>query len=785
VSLPSQVGVFSVLFTLATSGAAQSADTVEWNRDVRPILADNCFVCHGPDKGRRKAKLRLDLAASALAEREGRFAIKPGDPARSELVRRIHAQGTKDLMPPAKSHKILTPQQIDLLTKWVSQGARYEPHWAYALPKRRELPAVRNAGWCRNFIDRWVLFRLAREGLRPAAATDRVSLIRRVTFDILGLPPQPDEIRAFVKDPGDGAFERVVDRLLASKHYGERMAMYWLDLVRFADTVGYHGDQVHPIAPYRDWVIDAFNANMRFDQFTIEQLAGDLLPDATTAQKIATGYNRLLQTTHEGGAQPKEYLAIYAADRVRNFGSVWLGGTIGCAQCHDHKFDPYSTRDFYSLAAFFADVQELGDFKGSPNSNPTTRPPELLLLSAADQRELDAVDAQIEAAARGAKKRRRALQKKRKAIAARGRRTMVTVAATPRVTRVLPRGNWLDETGEVVTPAVPHFLRQIDTGGRRATRLDLARWLMAKDHPKTARVFVNRLWYLFFGKGLSSRLMDLGAQGEPPVHPELLDALALEFTRSGWDMKHMVRLIVTSSAYRQSSATSAALRERDPDNRLIARQSRWRLPAEMVRDNALSISGLLVPTIGGDSIKPYQPAGYYQHLNFPQRKYRHHTDARQWRRGVYVHWQRQFLHPALLAFDAPTREECTAERAVSNTPQAALTLLNDPTFVEAARALGVRMLAAREIPSASNDDCRLRHGFRLATSRLPVELEMVPLRALLQRHRRAYRGDPTAATKLSKIGGWVIPRGTDPVELAAWTSVARVLLNLNETTTRN
>ena len=756
------------------------AQTIEFNRDVRPILSENCFACHGPDKNHRKAKLRLDVATSALVEREGRFAIKPGQPGRSELVRRINAVGSKDLMPPGKSHKKLTSAEIEQLTKWIAQGAEYERHWSFTPPRARKLPVVRDAEWCRNLVDFWVLSRLDREGLRPTEEANRTTLLRRVAFDITGLPPTPEEIDAFVSDRRADAFERVVDRLLGSKHYGERMAIYWLDLVRFADTVGYHGDQVHAIAPYRDWVIDAFNANMRFDQFTVEQLASDLLPNATTAQKVATGYNRLLQTTHEGGAQAKEYLAIYAADRVRNFGSVWLGGTIGCAQCHDHKFDPYKAKDFYSLAAFFADVKELGDFKGSPNRNPTTRPPELLILSATDQKELDAVDKAIKALHRGDKKERQVLQRKRKAVAARGRRTMITVATTPRTTRVLPRGNWLDETGEIVQPAVPHFLPQIDTGGRRATRLDLARWLVSSDNPKTARVFVNRLWYLFFGKGFSSRLMDLGAQGEWPVHPELLDSLAREFMRSGWDIQHIVRLIVTSSAYRQSSTTTATRRERDPQNRLVARQSRWRLPAEMIRDNALSVSGLLVRSIGGDSVKPYQPAGYYGHLNFPQRTYRQHLDQRQWRRGVYMHWQRQFLHPALLAFDAPTREECTAERAVSNTPQAALTLLNDPTFVEAARAFGARMF--RE---GKDDESRLIRGFRLATSRRPRAVELDPLRSLLRRHRRAFRADPAAAHKLASVGLSPVPRDIDAAELAAWTSIARVLLNLSETTNRN
>ena len=789
----------TLLIAALVPAATAVAQQLEFNRDIRPILADKCFRCHGPDKSHRKAKLRLDVLKSAYGERKGKVAIRPGRPEASELVARISSSDPEYRMPPPQSHKELTADEITKLRRWVAEGAEYEAHWSFVAPKRRELPAVKNDAWPRGFVDRWILARLEREGITKAPEADKVTLLRRLSFDLSGLPPSPEEVAAFLADNRLDAYERAVDRLLASPRYGERMAVYWLDLVRYADTVGYHGDQEHPIAPYRDWVIDAFNMNMGFDQFTIEQLAGDLLPNSTEQQKIASGYNRLLQTTHEGGAQAKEYLAIYAADRVRNFGSVWLGATIGCAQCHDHKYDPYTAKDFYSLAAFFADIEEKGDFKGSPDRSPTTRPPELVILNDTDRKQIRVVEASLKKL-RGPqhKAERQTLQKQRKAIRARGRRTMITVATKPRVVRVLPRGNWLDDSGEVVQPAVPHFLPQIRVAdGRRANRLDLARWLTRKDQPQTARVFVNRLWCLFFGKGLSARLEDFGVQGEWPEHPELLDALAIEFVDSGRDIKHMVRLLVTSSAYRQASAVglsearpseegsseeglSDAMHKRDPHNRLVARQSHWRLPAEMIRDNALAISGLLVQRIGGESVRPYQPAGYYRHLNFPKRRYRQHSDERQWRRGVYMHWQRMFLHPALLAFDAPTREECTPERPVSNTPQAALTLLNDPTFVEAARAFAARLL--RE---AKGDRGRLARGFLLATSRQPNAQETAVLRRVLAKHRVQYRADPVAAARLLQIGLSPVPKEVDPVELAAWTSVARVLLNLNETTTRN
>ena len=769
--------------------AIVSAQTVEFNRDVRPILAESCFPCHGPDIGQRKAGLRLDTAEGAYAERKGRAAIVPGDADASELIHRVTHGDAGERMPPAKSGKTLSDDDIELLRSWIEKGAPYEVHWSFVAPRRRPVPEVGKPDACNGFIDRWILKRLEEEELTRSPPADPITLVRRLHFDLIGLPPTPEAVVAFQKGTAPDAYEKLVDDLLASPRFGERLAMYWLDLVRFADTVGYHGDQVHPIAPYRDWVIAAFNDNMPFDQFTIEQLAGDLLPSPTVEQKIATGYNRLLQTTHEGGAQAKEYLAIYAADRVRNLGSVWMGATTGCAQCHDHKYDPYTTRDFYSLAAFFADIDEKGDFQGSPNSSPTTRPPEMVLLAPEQQEQIDRIDTALETLRARPEtdpaEVKRLLEDRRK-VQKQGQRTMITVSVKPRITRVLPRGDWLDDSGEVVEPETPgclDFLQLRATSGRRHTRLDLARWLVSADHPQTARVLVNRLWHLFFGKGISSRLDDLGVQGEWPVHPELLDALALELVESGWDLKHMVKLIVKSHTYRQSSLMTAELLRRDPQNRLLARQSRWRLPAEMVRDNALAVSGLLVNQVGGDSVRPYQPAGYYRHLNFPTRRYEHHRDHRQWRRGVYMHWQRMFLHPALRAFDAPTREECTAERPVSNTPQAALTLLNDPTFVEAARVFATRVL--QEAGAGVDDAGRLGRAFRLALNRAPHEAERTLLGELLDKHRREYRGDPEAAARLLSVGLAPASEGIEPVELAAWTSIARTLLNLNEAITRN
>jgi hypothetical protein len=705
-------------------------------------------------------------------------------------------------MPPVESGKKLSKEQIELLKRWVAEGAPWSLAWAYVPPAKRVPPAVADKSWSANWIDQFVLAKIEAAGLKPSPDADKTTLIRRLYIDLTGLPPKPEDVEAFLADASPDAYEKVVDRLLASPHYGERMAMYWLDLVRYADTVGYHGDQEQHIQPYRDWVINAFNANMPFDQLTREQLAGDLLPEPTMEQKIATGYNRVLQTSHEGGVQAKEYLAIYGADHVRNLSIVWMGATLGCAQCHDHKYDPYTTRDFYSMQAFFADVDEGRHLGKGVDASPTVREPEMVIgtpeeaarweKALARKQTLDAQLAKAKAETPpDAKKVKRLARRVARAKAAIGAidkqtlRTMITVAIEPRVTRILPRGNWLDDSGEIVQPAIPAFLGALKTeGDRRATRLDLANWLTDASGGAgglTARVMANRLWYLAFGRGVSPSLDDFGGQGEPPDNPELLDALANEFVESGWDVKHMMKLLVTSRAYRQTSQESPELREKDPLNKLVARQVSYRYPAESVRDAALQISGLLVPTIGGYSARPYQPAGYLRHLNFPEREYQADADKNQWRRGVYMHWQRQYLHPMLKAFDAPSREECTVARARSNTALAALVLLNDPSFVEASKIFAVRILNEGGTTTAD----RLDFAFRQAASRKPAAEEREAMTGLLARSQKYYNANPDAAEKLLAIGMSPAPEGVNRPELAAWTIVARATLNLHEVITRN
>ena len=815
-------------------------EKIQFNRDVRPILSDNCFYCHGPDAGHRQADLRLDLRDEAVDS----GAITPGDPAESTAIERVLSTDPEECMPPPDSHKTLTERQKQILSRWIEQGAEYQRHWAYEPPVKAAIPAGQNP------VDVLVRQRLTEIGLQPSPQADRRTLIRRLYWDLIGLPPTPDEVAAFEQDTSPDAYAKLVDRLLQDPHYGERMAIGWLDVVRFADTIGYHSDNPRNIWPYRDWVIRSFNENKPFDRFTIEQIAGDLLPDATNATRVGSAFNRLLLTTEEGGAQPKDYEARMVADRVRAIGTAWLGQTTGCAQCHDHKFDPFTLRDFYSLGAFFADIDE--PILGARESGILVTTPEqeqqLAALDAARAEAAKAFDAivpQLDAAQRqweadviaygvvlpelrpesqAADPAKQAAQKvadilkvaernpeQQKAVQDYFRNTVtkqfsaerdnlakvegaraefvaslprcIVSSSTPnkRIVRVLPRGNWMDESGEIVKPTLPHYLPQPDFGGRELTRLDLAQWLVSRDNPLPSRTVMNRLWKQFFGAGVSKVLSDLGAQGEPPANPGLLDWLACEFMDSGWDVKHMVRIVVMSETYQQVSAATPELLAADPYNREWARQNAFRLDAELVRDTALSVAGLLTPAIGGPSVKPYQPERYWENLNFPPRDYVADPGANQYRRGLYVWWQRSFLHPSLLAFDAPCREECAAERSRSNIPQQALVLLNDPTYVEAARVLAAR---AMHECGGTNEE-RLTRVWQLTLQRAPTADEAKTMSGLLEQHLTAYRADAQAADELLKVGLTPAPTDLDKAELAAWTHVARVLLNLHETITRS
>jgi hypothetical protein len=796
----------------AVPPAVGADEPVDFNRDVRPILSERCFACHGPDENTREAEFRLDVKDDLFADRGGYAAVVPGRPETSELLGRVASDDESLRMPPADHGPALSAAQIDTIRRWIAQGAEWKGHWAYVAPTRPEVPAAADG---LSPIDHFVRTRLAERGLTPSARAERVTLIRRLSFDLTGLPPTFAEVERFVNDERPDAYEQLVERLLESPHHAERMTQWWLDLVRYADTNGIHGDNHREVWMYRDWVIGAFQGNMPFDEFTTAQLAGDLVAEPTEATRIASGYNRLLMTTREGGAQAKEYTAKYAADRVRNASTVWLGATLGCAECHDHKFDPILTKDFYSFAAFFADVQETAVGVQQPTNFPSTQ----------QAAELQRLDGELAAARKTLADRTpriavaettrpnyklkpedavkfvtpelnplrgriAKLEADRKALDEAIPETLVTTAlAAPRTMRVLPRGNWLDDSGPVVQPSTPAFLPELGVEGRRANRLDLAKWILAEENPLTARVFVNRLWGLFFGQGLVATADDFGSQGAWPTHPKLLDWLAVEFMESGWDVRHMIRLIVTSETYRQQSGKPKAEsgkpeegggRQADPYNKWLARQGTWRLDAEMVRDNALAVSGLLVREVGGPSVKPYQPHGYWKHLNFPAREWTADTGRDQYRRGLYTYWCRTFLHPSLLAFDASTREECTVDRPCSNTPLQALALLNDPTYVEAARALAERVLSEADRDTGK----RLAFLYRTVLSREPRPEEVEVLSELLAEHRRQYEADRKAAAALLVVGQREKPENLDAANAAAWTSVARTVLSLHETITR-
>lgn len=776
---------------LAAELLAAEADKLSFNRDVRPILSDKCFFCHGPEEKHRGAGLRLDDQESAYAS-----AIEPGDPDSSELIDRIFSGDADVVMPPPDSGKTTTAEEREILRRWIEQGANYEAYWAYVPPQAPSPPPpVRTSDPIADAagpIDRYVRSALTDQPLSPTPRADKRDQLRRLSLDLTGLPPSYASVQEFVNDSHPLAYERRVDELLASPAFGERLAEYWLDLVRFADTVGYHGDQTHNIAPYRDYVINAFNDNLPLDQFSLEQIAGDLLENPTLEQQVASGYNRLLQTTHEGGLQPKEYRAIYAADRVRNFSAVWMAATMGCAQCHDHKYDPYTAADFYAMSAFFADVDDEQHFSNGTNALPTRREPEIEVLGRTDRLRLTQIEAQLSQAGLS-ETQRESLENERDAIESRRIKTMITKATSPREVRFLPRGNWLDESGALMQPQIPTFLGDIRNYAglaedQRPTRLDLARWLFDVERGAgglTARVFANRLWYLYLGRGISPTLSDFGGQGSPPTNPELLDHLANELIDNQWDLKATIRSIVTSETYRQAVEVGADRRSVDPYNDSFATQSGHRLPAETVRDMVLEMAGLLDRQVGGRSVRPFQPVGYYRHLNFPTRRYSPDEGAQQWRRGVYTHWQRQFLHPMLKALDAPSREECTAQRSRSNTPLEALTLLNDPTFVAASKAFAARILREDSTDQAANPiSRRIDAAMRIALGRDADPQERSVLGELYRQELSRFRTDREACEAfLSQPESLTIawPAETSRPERAAWSSVARAVLNLHET----
>lgn len=1020
------------------SPAADGANPhILFNRDIRPILSDTCFPCHGPDSGKRKAELRLDIPEGITAQHKGHQAVKAGDLAASELWRRVSSTDPKTIMPPGVSGKKLKPDQISLLRQWILEGAAYQKHWAFEAPVRPELPAVRKADWPRNEIDRLILAALEAKQLKPTSEAPKETLLRRVTLDLTGLPPTPAEVDAFVADREPGAYERVVERLLSSPRYGEQMARYWLDVARYGDTHGLHLDNERSIWPYRDWVVGAFNGNLPFDQFTIWQLAGDLLPNPTRDQLVASGFNRCNVSTSEGGAIDEEFQVRYAVDRVEATSTTWMGLTMGCAVCHDHKFDPILQKEFYQVFSIFNNISEkamdgnallppptmqlptpeqaqekagyddqlheldkkLREFvagldyidpatvtnapKPQPNelvwidddfpakakvavnegnepvkwvsrdegpvfsgerslrrsgkglhqvyfkegTEPLTigpgdklfayvyldakDPPKAIMLQyytrnwdhranwgdpdvisfeangtpeKLDQGALPEagkwVRLEIEAAAVGLKpgakvaglaftqfdgtaywdkagllsandpaanplvsfaawkrierglgdksgateeikdllkkkedkleeadqkklrdyflttiyedpqSRLRSLRAEAKPIKEKRDQLNEKIVSTmiskelakPRPAWVLIRGQY-DKHGEPVGPGTPSILPPLPQSDV-TNRLTFARWLVDPKHPLTARVTVNRFWQQFFGVAIVKTSEDFGTKGEWPSHPELLDWLATEFMRTGWDVKRLVKMFVTSATYRQDSRVTPQLLASDPENRLLARGPRFRLDAEELRDEALYISGLLDLKMGGRGVHPYQPAGIWEAVGYTKSNTANYTqdhgDAL-YRRSLYLFWKRTAAPPTMTTFDAPSREKCWARRERTNTPLQALITLNDPQYFEAARHLGYRMI--RE--GGSEDASRLRYGFKLATGRSPCDSEGTVLEESLAAERAHYTADAEAAKKTISVGESPVPDDVSPPDLAAYTVVANLILNLDEVLTRN
>ena len=752
----------------AEEGVPRHTSRVDFARQIRPLLADTCFTCHGPDSQNRETDLRLDTKDGAFAELGGYHAIVPGDTEESEMLRRLRSDDPDERMPPPDQVRQLTDEQIALIERWIEEGAPWNEHWAFVPPSRPELPQAKHKDWPRNGIDHFILRRLERESLSPSPEADRESLIRRVTLDLTGLPPTIGEIDAFLADDSPDAYERVVDRLLASPRYGEHMAVSWLDAARYADTDGYQNDRLRYMWPWRDWVIMALNENMPFDQFTIEQLAGDMLPDATLLQQIATGFNRNHRITSEGGSIPEEWIVEYVVDRVDTTATVWLGLTMGCARCHDHKYDPISQREYYQLFAYYNNVPEWGLGPNNGNSPPFISVPK------------EFPDVQGMAAVEPAPYKLKTTQTSVVRPQPGGANTVMVMQEMdePRPTYLLRRGLYNQpDKSEVLSPELPAVL---DTIKREfpANRLGFSKWLTDPNHPLTARVTVNRMWQHYFGTGLVKTSENFGTQGEFPSHPQLLDWLATEFIRLKWDMKAMHRLIVTSATYRQSAAASGELLERDPENRLLARAPRLRLPAQVVRDQALFVSGLLVEKIGGQPVKPYMPPKIWSSLS--GKKYARGKGDDLYRRSLYTYWLRTIPPPVMLAFDSADRESCTVRKDKTNTPLQALTLMNNVAFVESARLLAERMIKE----GGNEPESRLEYGFRIVTSRRPNDREADLLQDSLNAFIAKYQQDKQAAAALLNIGEKKRDESLDGSEVAAYTMVANTLLNLDETITK-
>ena len=811
---------------LLVSAAAEAAEKVRFNRDVRPILSGNCFFCHGPDEKKREAHRRLDTRDGALAENDGVRAVVPGKPDESELLARVLSHDKDELMPPPKNKKApLSPEQIATLRQWIAEGAEYEGHWSFLPLSAAPPPAVKGGAWVKNGIDNFIFARLEREGIAPSPEADRATLIRRVSLDLTGLLPTPEEVRTFTEDRAPEAYARLVERLLASPHYGERWGRHWLDQARYGDSNGYAIDSARAMWPWRDWVIKALNDDVPFDRFTIEQLAGDLLPEPTKSQVIATGFHRNTLINEEGGSKPEQFRVEAVIDRTNTTGAVWLGLTVGCAQCHTHKFDPITQREFYQLTAFFNSGEDVnskgatvevarGEIFGapvvptSPDVETVKSKKHRLTQEEWERAELEKIEVQplnqqptdaytlalkLAAAVRSDEQRKVVKEAFEKAVPKEkaekphpvdGQVVDLMVMqdlAKPRPTFLLQRGDYT-RPDEKAGPLAPSVIAAVNSAFRTppsafSNRLDLARWLVSAENPLTPRVTMNRVWMRYFGRGIVETDEDFGAQGAAPTHPELLDWLGREFIRQGWSMKAMHRLIVTSATYRQASKARPDLAEKDPRNLLLARQERVRVEAEIVRDAALSASGLLDETIGGPSVHPPQPDGVY---SFTQtgKKWTADTGPNRFRRALYTMYYRSAPYPLFGTFDAPDFQTVCTRRPRSDTPLQALTVANDPAFVELAQGLAARVL--REVPTG-DAEARIRRAFALCLCREPGAKELAILRAYHTAQLADFTADTAAAAKLLSPA---LAKTPAPAETAALVAIARTLFNTDNFITR-
>ncbi|MDO8365955.1 MAG: PSD1 and planctomycete cytochrome C domain-containing protein [Saprospiraceae bacterium] len=739
-------------------------DKISYNFHVRPILSDKCFSCHGPDKNQLKAGLRLDNAESAYAplkETKGAFAIVPGEPENSELIKRITSQIPDYQMPTPESHlEPLNEREVKILERWIDQGAVYEKHWAFLPPVKAELPHIKDKTWVKNEIDYFSLAKMTEKGLKPNDAAGKEHLLKRVAIDLTGLLPTESELDDFLADDSENVYEKAVDRLLSLSQYGEKMALYWLDIARFSDSYGYQDDNIRSQWPYRDWVIHAFNSNMPYDQFVRWQLSGDMLPNASKAQILATAFLRNHKYTEEGGVIPEEYRVEYALDKVKTYSKGMLALTVECAQCHDHKYDPISQKDYYQLFGFFNTSKEAG-FEGDVNASKPAKKPVLTLTDSEVKNILNFINKRDTGA------------------------VMVSVMGeldTPRTTYILNRGAY-DKPGELVKPAALTAVLPFDTIQYPRNRLGLAQWTVSKDNPLTARVFVNQMWQEFFGAGLVKTTGDFGMQGNLPTHPELLDWLAVDFMEHHWDIKRLIKQILMSATYRQSAEIKEHHLDLDPDNMYLARSPRLRFKAEFIRDMVLATSELLVKEIGGPSVKPYQPKGLWEGATSGRgvlKTYEQDKESDLYRRGMYTFIKLTLPPPSMIVFDASNRDQCEVKRSRTNTPLQAFIMMNDPTVLEASRVL------AQHIQSENKPtEEKLAGVFRRIICRRASEKEMGILKEYYEEQLQMFKAKKLDALRTLAVGDSPINRSLNLNETAALMKVVNTIYNMEEAITKS